>query len=49
MKVPGAERQVADCLDDLSTKGTSTNGHTDRSDWQTLSAASPTGACGAPW
>src|SRR5215217_6432722 len=34
--VPGAERQVADCLDDLTTKGTQLNGHTDRSDWQTL-------------
>jgi hypothetical protein len=39
VKVPGAERQVADCLDDLTTKGTSTNGHTDRSDWQTLHAS----------
>ena len=39
VKVPGAERQVADCLDDLTTKGTTTNGHTDRSDWQTLHAA----------
>jgi hypothetical protein len=37
--VPGAERQVADCLDDLTTKGTQTNNHTDRSDWQTLHAA----------
>ena len=36
MRVPGAERQVADCLDDLMTKGTQTNGHTDRSDWGTL-------------
>ena len=39
VKVPGAEQQVADCLDDLTTKGTTTNGHTDRSDWQTLHAS----------
>ncbi len=42
VKVPGAERQVADCLDDLTTKGTMTNGHTDRSDWQTLHASTNT-------
>jgi Tannase and feruloyl esterase/3HB-oligomer hydrolase (3HBOH) len=36
VRVPGAERQVADCLDDLTTKGTATNGHTDQSDWATL-------------
>ena len=36
VRVPGAERQVADCLDDLTTKGTVASGHTDRSDWQTL-------------
>jgi len=34
--VPGAERQQADCLDDLTTKGTTTNGHTDQSDWMSL-------------
>ena len=39
VRVPGAERQVADCLDDLTTKGTTTNSHTDRSDWQTLHAS----------
>jgi Tannase and feruloyl esterase/3HB-oligomer hydrolase (3HBOH) len=39
VKVPGAEKQVTACLDDLMTKGTQTNGHTDRSDWQTLSSA----------
>ena len=31
VRVPGAEEQVADCLDDLTTKGTATNGHTDQS------------------
>ncbi len=36
VRVPGAERQVADCLDDLTTKGTVATNHTDRSDWQTL-------------
>jgi len=37
--VPGAERQQADCLDDLTTKGTTTNGHTDQSDWMSLHAS----------
>ena len=36
VRVPGAEQQVADCLDDLTTKGTATTGHTDQSDWATL-------------
>src|SRR3954471_9784397 len=36
VRVPGAEKQVADCLDDLTTKGTTTNGHTDPSDWEGL-------------
>lgn len=39
VKVPGAEKQQADCLDDLTTKGTTTNGHTDQSDWITLHAS----------
>lgn len=38
VRVPGAERQVADCLDDLMTKGTATNGHTDPSDWAGLNS-----------
>jgi hypothetical protein len=39
VRVPGAERQVADCLDDLTTKGTVLTNHTDRSDWSTLHAS----------
>src|SRR4051795_4466421 len=38
VRVPGAEQQVADCLDDLTTKGTRLNGHTDASDWAGLNA-----------
>jgi hypothetical protein len=38
VRVPGAEQQVADCLDDLTTKGTATNGHTDASDWAGLNS-----------
>src|SRR4051812_33495574 len=38
VRVPGAEQQVADCLDDLTTKGTTTNGHTDASDWAGLNS-----------
>jgi hypothetical protein len=34
--VPGAERQQAACLDDLSTKYLVLTGHTDISDWGTL-------------
>jgi Tannase and feruloyl esterase len=38
LRVPGAERQVADCLDDLTTKGTAASGHTDPSDWAGLNS-----------
>jgi alpha-beta hydrolase superfamily lysophospholipase len=37
--VPGAERQVAACLDDLSTKSIAATGHTDASDWLPLHSA----------
>jgi hypothetical protein len=33
-----AEQQVADCLNDLTTKGTATNGHSDASDWAGLNS-----------
>ena len=36
LTVPGAEEQVAACLEDLTTKRTSLTGHTDPSDWATL-------------
>ena len=40
IKVPGAEMQVAACLDDLSTKYLVATGHTDASDWLPLHSAS---------
>src|SRR5215210_151807 len=46
--VPGAERQERACLDDLTTAGTQTNGHTDRSDWEGLSASGTRNPSGVP-
>ena len=46
--VPGAERQEQACLDDLTTAGTQTNGHTDRSDWEGLHAAGTQNPTGVP-
>ncbi len=48
VNVPGAEQQVADCLDDLTTAGTSTNGHTDVSDWAGLNATGTKNPTGVP-
>jgi hypothetical protein len=36
LQVPGAEKQAAYCLDDLSTPYLIASGHTDASDWATL-------------
>ena len=36
VRVPGAERQLPACLDDLTTAGTRLSGHTDQSDWAGL-------------
>ena len=46
--VPGAERQEQACLDDLTTAGTQTNGHTDRSDWEGLNASGTENPTGVP-
>jgi hypothetical protein len=46
--VPGAERQEQACLDDLTTAGTQTNGHTDRSDWEGLNASGTVNPTGVP-
>ena len=46
--VPGAERQERACLDDLTTAGTQTNGHTDRSDWEGLHATGTKNPTGVP-
>ncbi|AHY45898.1 Tannase and feruloyl esterase [Rubrobacter radiotolerans] len=40
--VPGAERQDAYCLEDLTTKGTQLVGRTNRNDWQGLNASGTT-------
>jgi hypothetical protein len=46
--VPGAERQVAACLDDLTTAGTVASGHTNPDDWAGLHAAGTTNPSGVP-
>jgi len=46
--VPGAERQEQACLDDLTTAGTQTNGHTDRTDWEGLNASGTKNPTGVP-
>jgi predicted esterase len=46
--VPGAEMQKAACLDDLTTAGTSTTGHTDPSDWAGLNASGTVNPSGVP-
>src|SRR3954453_5450980 len=46
--VPGAEQQKSACLDDLTTKGTATTGHTDESDWEGLHASGTQNPSGVP-
>jgi hypothetical protein len=46
--VPGAEMQKSACLDDLTTTGTTANGHTDPSDWGALDAAGVQNPSGVP-
>src|SRR3954469_17447575 len=48
VKVPGAEMQKSACLDDLTTAGTSTSGHTDQSDWEGLHAQGTKNPTGVP-
>ena len=48
VKVPGAEMQKSACLDDLTTAGTTTSGHTDESDWEGLHAAATENPSGVP-
>jgi hypothetical protein len=48
VRVPGAEMQKAACLDDLTTAGTATTGHTDQSDWEGLHAQGTTNPSGVP-
>ena len=46
--VDGADRQVAACLDDLTTAGTVTSGHTDPNDWAGLHAPGTENPSGVP-
>ncbi|MEU7908059.1 tannase/feruloyl esterase family alpha/beta hydrolase [Actinoplanes sp. NPDC049118] len=46
--VPGAERQQAACLDDLTTAGTVAGGHTDTADWAGLTPAGARNPSGVP-
>ncbi|MEV5326701.1 tannase/feruloyl esterase family alpha/beta hydrolase [Nonomuraea sp. NPDC052634] len=48
LRVPGAQHQVAACLDDLTTAGTVASGHTDPADWQGLHAAATRNPSGVP-
>lgn len=47
LRVPGAEQQVAACLDDLSTRYLVATGHTDASDWLPLHSAATRNPLGA--
>ncbi|GAA1516277.1 tannase/feruloyl esterase family alpha/beta hydrolase [Sphaerisporangium rubeum] len=50
IKVPGAQRQVSACLDDLTTSATVASGHSVAADWAGLTpagAVNPTGVPGA--
>jgi hypothetical protein len=46
--VPGAEKQMAACLDDLTTAGTTASGHTVPADWAGLHAAGTRNPSGIP-
>ncbi|MEU7888338.1 tannase/feruloyl esterase family alpha/beta hydrolase [Microbispora bryophytorum] len=46
--VPGAQKQVAACLDDLTTRGTQASGHTDPSDWSGLNSPGAVNPGGVP-
>lgn len=48
VRVPGAERQVAACLDDLTTAGTVASGHTVPAQWTGLHAAATKNPSGVP-
>ena len=48
VNVPGAERQVTACLDDLTTAGTVAGGHTNPADWSGLQAAGTHNPTGVP-
>src|SRR5690606_23896090 len=47
-RVPGAEKQVSACLDDLTTAGTIASGHTVPADWAGLHATGTRNPSGVP-
>ncbi len=48
IEVPRAEEQKTACLDDLTTAGTTTSGHTDPADWSGLHAPGTSNPSGVP-
>ncbi|MFG2822756.1 tannase/feruloyl esterase family alpha/beta hydrolase [Kitasatospora sp. NPDC048365] len=48
LRVPGAERVVGACLDDLTTAGTVAGGHTDPADWAGLQLPGTVDPSGVP-
>ncbi|MFA1545747.1 alpha/beta hydrolase family protein [Actinomadura chokoriensis] len=48
LTVPGAQKQAAACLDDLTTAGTTGSGHTVPADWAGLHAAGTRNPTGVP-
>ncbi|MEU8358337.1 tannase/feruloyl esterase family alpha/beta hydrolase [Nonomuraea sp. NPDC048882] len=48
LHVPGARHQVAACLDDLTTAGTTASGHTDPADWTGLHSTGTRNPSGVP-
>ncbi|MGW6917820.1 tannase/feruloyl esterase family alpha/beta hydrolase [Kitasatospora sp. NPDC054939] len=48
LRVPGAERTIGVCLDDLTTAATVASGHTDPADWAGLQAPGAVNPSGVP-
>ncbi|MGH8968818.1 MAG: tannase/feruloyl esterase family alpha/beta hydrolase, partial [Actinomycetes bacterium] len=48
LTVPGAQRQLTACLDDVTTAGTQLTGHTDPADWNGLHATGTQNPTGVP-
>ncbi|GAA3846558.1 tannase/feruloyl esterase family alpha/beta hydrolase [Sphaerisporangium flaviroseum] len=48
VKVPGAEKQISACLDDLTTAGTVASGHSIAAEWAGLTPAGATNPSGVP-
>ncbi|WP_424532075.1 tannase/feruloyl esterase family alpha/beta hydrolase [Sphaerisporangium viridialbum] len=48
VRVPGAEKQISACLDDLTTAGTVASGHSIAAEWAGLTSAGATNPTGVP-